>query len=413
MLQTKKNKLHLILIVIFLTGLCVRLFLAFRAYDQIVFDSRVYSNFAEDLLQGKLASDCCAKNVGYGAFLAVIYSIFGIENIAAVRLVHIVLDMSTGLLLYALAKRMFDGEVAILAYFLYNLNPFTSAVTGLLLTESLSIFLATVVGYIISLPNFSKSRKLWFLTSFTMGIMLFVRHSLYYFSIIILIVLGISLISRSRKIAYFFIATIGFILASSYTLYANYKTYNKLSLVPPYNFKYEILYLNFYRWRYPEVVFTGEQPMYKEVVGGYWDTPLTEKAKHSEKYKHLLFARLPGEWPTFLTNIGWNLIWLWDKDHIYTYVDPFYPADTWIVRLVNSILIALFGFGILRYIAMRSIFLVQHPLFIYTFILFCYITFLFPLLSNESRHSLLYYPFLCLWAGHGIQKISRFKTLHI
>ena len=139
----------------------------------------------------------------------------------------------------------------------------------------------------------------------------------------------------------------GFLLASSYSLIVNYKTFGKASLVPLYNLKYEIFYLNFFRWKYPEVEFKGEIPEYGQVIQSYWNTPIAGKAGHSEKYKQMLLARLPSEWSIFLSNLAMNVVWLWDKDHIYTYVDKFYPADQWPMRILNIGLIGLWAIGVI------------------------------------------------------------------
>ncbi|MBI3956138.1 hypothetical protein HY339_02685, partial [Candidatus Gottesmanbacteria bacterium] len=168
---------------------------------------------------------------------------------------------------------------------------------------------------------------------------------------------------------------------------------------------YEIIYLNFYRWKYPEVEFQGELPEYGQVVQSYWNTPLEGKAAHSEKYKKLLLARLPNEWPTFLSNIAMNVVWLWDKDHIYTYVDKFYPAYRWPMRILNIALIGLWAIGVIREIGEKRKKVLGEPVFLFSVLLFFYMTLLFPLLSNESRHTLVYYPILSLWAGYGIVTI--------
>ncbi len=382
----KKNKRFFI--ILFVLGFIFRLFLALQAYDTLVFDAKGYSDFAIDFLNGKPAIDCCAKNVGYGAFLALVYKLFGVENIVAVRLVHIIIDLVTAGMIYKIALRIFSKKAAIFSIILYLFNPFTSAFTGLVMAETVSIFLVVALLFFLTRASFPSDKKLWFVFGIAAGALLFTRHSFYYFLPLLLVVLTM-LVGNIRFLP---IAGAGFLLASSYSLIVYYKTFGKLSLVPPYNLKYEIIYLNFWRWHYPEVEFKGELAEYRQVVQGYWNTPLEGKASHSEKYKQLLLSRLPKEWPTFISNIAVNIIWLWDKDHLYTYVDPFYPADRWPLRIINVALILLWAVGMIK--GAR-----KEPVFLFSVLLFFYITFLFSLLSNESRHTLVYYPILSLWAG--------------
>ncbi len=389
-----------------LGGLVFRLVLAFNAYNTIVFDAKGYSDFAMQFLGGQWPIDCCAKNMGYSALLSVIYNFFGIENLTAVRLVHIVIDLASAILLYETAKKLFNQKAALFSFVIFLFNPFTAAFTGLVLAETVSIFLVSMLLYILSRPAFKTHTMLWLVFGLNAGLLLFTRHSFYYFLFAFLGILGFGALRklgvvRGGKLLTFLLA--GFLVASSYTLIVNFKTFGKPSFVPLYNLKYEIIYLNFFRWKYPEVEFKGEIPEYGQVVQSYWNTPIEGKAAHSEKYKQLLMARLPTEWPTFLSNVAMNVVWLWDKDHIYTYVDRFYPADQWPMRILNISLIGMWLVGLFRQIGEKGRKVLGEPVFLFSTLLFWYITLLFPLLSNESRHTIVYYPILSLWAGSGVE----------
>lgn len=388
-------------------GFLFRLFLAFGAYGRLVFDAKGYSDFAVQFLRGAWPIDCCAKNMGYPAFLSVIYALFGIENLIAVRLVHIAVDMGTAFLLWSTAKKMFSPRAAFFSFIIYLFNPFTAAFTGLGLAETLSIFLVVLLTCILSRPRFSSRSMLWFAFGVTSGLLLFTRHSFYYILFALFAVLAVLIV---RKLSFLPVVLVGFVLASSYSLIVNYNAFGKPSLVPLYNLTYEIIYLNFYRWKYPEVEFKGELPQYGQVVQSYWNTPIEGKAAHSETYKKMLLARLPNEWPVFVTNLGWNVLWLWDKDHLYTYVDQFFPADQWPMRILNIGLITLWAVGVIRFIREKGMRVFREPVFLFSVLLFFYITLLFPLLSNESRHTLVYYPILSHWAGYGLSFFMPYVT---
>lgn len=397
-----------------LLGFLFRLFLAFHAYNPIVFDAKGYSDFAMQMLQGKWVIDCCAKNMGYSAFLAIVYKLFGVENLTAVRLVHIAVDLVSAGLLYETAKKLFNQKTAFFSFVIYLFNPFTAAFTGLVLAETMSIFLVSLLLFILSRTGFTTKKSLCVGFGLTAGLLLFTRHSFYYFLFVFFGVLGLVVhlapqLLRGWKSTFRFFGFLlaGFLIASSYSLIVNYQTFGKASLVPPYNLKYEIIYLNFFRWKYPEVEFKGEIPEYGQVVQSYWNTPIEGKLEHSKKYQKLLMEKLPKEWPTFVTNLGWNVLWLWDKDHLYTYVDQFYPADQWPMRILNMGLISLWAVGVIGKIREKGRSVLREPVFLFSVLLFFYITILFPLLSNESRHTLIYYPILSLWAGSGVEFLCK------
>lgn len=394
-------------VILLIAGFIFRLFLASHAYDTLIFDALGYSDFAKDFLSGKLVIDCCAKNVGYSLFLALVYGIFGIENVWAVRIVHILLDLGSSALLYGISKKVFNESVANIVFVLYLFNPFTAAFTGLVLAETVTIFYLTLIAFVLTRPSLPRSAWLWFSLGLLFGLLLFTRHSFYYVIFVYLFLLSFLLFTRMKqRLQFLLIVFSGFFLVSSYSLYGYYTTFRKITLVPPYNLKYEIIYMNYYLWHYPEVEFKGIHPMYQEVVQGYWETPFEKKAEHSQKYKKLFLERLPADWPVFVHNIASNIVWLWDKDHLYTYADPFYPFDQWPLRILNGILFVCFAIGIIGYAVGERTRALRQPLFLMSVLLFLYITFLFSLLSNESRHSLAFYPFLILWAGYGAYRIQ-------
>ena len=90
------------------------------------------------------------------------------------------------------------------------------------------------------------------------------------------------------------------------------------------------------------------------------------------------------------------------------YIDPYYPADKWILRAVNVTSLLLFLTGIYGYIRKQKGKIINSPLIMYTLLFFLYITFLFPLLTNESRHSLIYYSLIYFWAGYGFLLIYNY-----
>lgn len=132
-------------------ALALRLFFVFR-FPAVVDDSRLYGNIAENWLHygvfgitnsGQIMPTL-SRLPGYPAFLAAIFSIFGVGNFRAVLLIQVVFDLGTCFLISALARRLFDERSARLAFVLASLCPFLANYAAAALTETLEIFFTTL-----------------------------------------------------------------------------------------------------------------------------------------------------------------------------------------------------------------------------------------------------------------------------
>lgn len=403
-----------------LVGFFLRVLLANLAYSTPVYDMSGYYTRGQMFLDGILLSDCCEKNNGYPVFVGMAGYFFGIDNLGMFRVVQIVVDLGSAILIYLIARNYFSRNVSIISFSFYILNPFTSAFTGLRLPEVLSGFFLLLTGYIISRLDFSKRGKLWVFFGFFLGILVFVRMSYFYFAIVVTFISGSILFRQfSKKILFIITVCIWFIIASFYTLISNYSYFRKISFVAPYNRLFGHLYGNFYYKEYPElfVEFNNEHidPRYTEILLDYarvtpdyreFGIKSAEGINEiNEKYKKLFIAKMKKDWPIFLENTASNIFWLWEKEHLYVYVDPFYPGDNKVVGGINIFSISIFILGLGIYIKKLGKKIFGQSFFIYTIFLFSYTTFFFGLISNESRHTIPLYGFLYLWGGYGIDQI--------
>jgi 4-amino-4-deoxy-L-arabinose transferase-like glycosyltransferase len=134
-----------------LAALGLRLFLVFR-FLGVVDDSRLYANIAENWLQhhvygvtnSGVIMPTFSRLPGYPAFLAAIFSVFGIENWRAVLLLQVVFDLATCFLIADLARRLLSGRAAKAAFLLAGLCPFLANYAATALTETLEIFFTTL-----------------------------------------------------------------------------------------------------------------------------------------------------------------------------------------------------------------------------------------------------------------------------
>jgi hypothetical protein len=155
----------------------------------------------------------------------------------------------------------------------------------------------------------------------------------------------------------------------------------------------------------------GEKVTDHKELNDYYDeyfTSYNEKPQSlpvlNLKYSKLFREKLKYMWPTYFRYVGRSIIWIWDKYHLFVYKDPFYPADTLLLRILNIILLGLNAIGIVNFIRRNGFF--KSPPFIFSLLLMGTITFIFTLINNESRLSMPYYPLAIFWAGYGLSKIK-------
>lgn len=134
-----------------LAALALRLFFVWR-FPGVVDDSRLYANIAENWMRhgvygvtnSGVIMPTFSRLPGYPAFLAAIFSLFGIENFRAVLLVQVLIDLGTCLLIADLARKMFGDRAAKAAFLLAGLCPFLANYAATALTETLEIFFSAL-----------------------------------------------------------------------------------------------------------------------------------------------------------------------------------------------------------------------------------------------------------------------------
>lgn len=375
-----QGKTVVVLALYLIVGVLIRSVLAFTYYrsavnpDMLGADSLSYAETAKEILHGKIVTDCCAKNAGYSVFLAIVYLFFGVDNQMAVRVIQLLLELLTALLIYFTAKRIFSPGAALWAFILYCVNPFTSSFTVIILAEVVTIFYIAVICYLITLPSYISRKVLWFGVGLMLGLLVFTRHSFVLLSFVFFFILMLRQPSTRRRLLYMGISVAGFFIMSAYSLAGNYINYQKITIVPPVGLIPEILYTDFYLFRYPELHLEtkGVDPVYLDTVLGYWETPLKEKPAHSRKYMKLFLEKLKTDWPVFLRNMLVNEVWMWDKEHLFVYSDPLNPADTTPIRILNIVFLLLYFIGLISEIIRKKLQVFRSPILMFTLTMFLY-----------------------------------------
>lgn len=148
-----------------LAGLALRL-LFFVYFPAVTDDSRIYSDFATNWLQHGVYGTTQAGNIvptderlpGYPAFLAVLFTIFGVGNFRAVMLVQILVDLCTCFVIADLARRTISDRAARIAFVLAALCPFLANYASAVLTETLEVFF-TVVALDCAAAGFDRLQR--------------------------------------------------------------------------------------------------------------------------------------------------------------------------------------------------------------------------------------------------------------
>jgi len=130
-----------------LAGLALRLLFLFR-FPSLTTDSFVYGDIAKNWLEHGVYGITDTGNIvatsirlpGYPAFLAAVFSIFGMEHYRAALVLQLALDLGSCFLIADLARRAVSPRTAKVAFLLAALCPFLADYAAAALTETLEIF---------------------------------------------------------------------------------------------------------------------------------------------------------------------------------------------------------------------------------------------------------------------------------
>jgi 4-amino-4-deoxy-L-arabinose transferase-like glycosyltransferase len=152
-----------------LSALALRLVFVFF-FPTITSDSFIYGDIAKNWLQhgiygvtdGTAIVPTYIRLPGYPAFLAVVFSIFGMEHYRAVLAIQVLLDLVSCFLIADIARRLLSDRAAKAAFLLTALCPFFANYAAAALTETLEIFF-TVLALDLAVREVAdwQTRSLW------------------------------------------------------------------------------------------------------------------------------------------------------------------------------------------------------------------------------------------------------------
>ncbi len=127
---------------LFILVIClgIRIGYVLTLQDKFFFpDSVRYDGIASELILGKEFSSASTAPL-YPVFLSWVYALFG-HSFLAVRIMHSVIGTASIFIIYLIAREIFSEKVGLIAGFLGAVYPFFVFFTGLILTETLFVFL--------------------------------------------------------------------------------------------------------------------------------------------------------------------------------------------------------------------------------------------------------------------------------
>jgi 4-amino-4-deoxy-L-arabinose transferase-like glycosyltransferase len=149
-----------------LAAFALRLLFVFR-FPAITSDSLVYGDIAKNWLQHGIFGISGIDDItptyirlpGYPAFLALIFTIFGMEHYRAALMVQVFVDIGTCFLIADIARRCVSARAAKAAFVLAALCPFLADYTAAALTETWEIFF-TVLALDFALIGLASEKRM-------------------------------------------------------------------------------------------------------------------------------------------------------------------------------------------------------------------------------------------------------------
>lgn len=144
-------------------ALVVRVPIAFLGEDRLWNDELDYDRIAVNLLKHHQFTEYPGQPYsyrppGYPFFLAAVYSVFGLRNHMAVKLIQALLGAMAAMLLYLLGERISGRKSAVIGGLIWAFYPTAVAYTGYLYSETLFIALLLAGLYLVALGMKAEGR---------------------------------------------------------------------------------------------------------------------------------------------------------------------------------------------------------------------------------------------------------------
>ena len=394
-----ENKLFFLTILI---GICIRALWIMVVPTVPISDFLLYQEGAISMVLGKgfriYGGYLTAyEPIGYPAFIALLYKIFGI-NIMVAKLANLFMATASLILVYFITKKAFDNKkTAIFAMLLVAILPLNISYTSVLSTEIIFTVFFLFVFYMMLLPD--KKIMTYVFLGIILGILSLIKPYMMVFQLVILAIEVLDTRKLKKPLVNLLIITTFMVLTIAPWTIRNYLVFNKvipISTNGGYN-----LYVNNNDyatggWQDPFKIYNSPLAKYKHSNDDFWD-----EVKVDEEGKKLAFAWIKSN-PSKFVKVGFKKLnrmfvlsdkGFWATNHLPN-LKPFKYRD--LLESVNRIIHYVTAFFILLYFAILLTKLIKrrpirtiHIIIILNFAFYFAITFVF---EGQSRYLFPLWP---------------------
>ncbi len=403
---------------IFLMAVLFRARLTILVPQPFMYDQTEYEAYAHKMYDAPfLLAAHTYRSYPYPLILAFIYKYVGFGSHAAVFAVQAILDSLTGLMLFGILWIVEKRRAAWITYILYSVNPFTSAYAGVILSEILTTFFFAamlLMGlFLIKKPTLLKG----LIFGLCVGGTVQTRNAMLTGSLTVLASIWFWMSWKFYKRVYVAIV-VGGILTVLYPLYTNWHAYRQISIFKVDSFYAMELYNGATLTILPPFMTStafpiGQQQMYRE----YWSeydptrTPADRRAmaeKYLAKATDVIQAN-PVEYARWRFFKMW---YVWQKENIFTYVEPGYDTHKAWTYWVNTILLGFAAMGVVVGFGRRPVGMLRWLRWVSLGIII-FQTIAFSFSHAEYRLTIPLYPVVILLAGLSFATMSLWRSKSI
>jgi len=304
-------------------------------------DMLTYHNYALQILNGTFGKEPYYYGPLYFYFLALVYKIFGVDPYIA-RLIQMLLGVATSLLIYLIARRVFNKATALISIFISIFYGMFYLHEGVLLLESLATFLNTLSIFLLLRIEDNPSYKNIIPAGIAIGLSALARANILLFVPFILIWLLIVKPQKGLQLKRFgFLCSVILLTISPCTI-RNYLVSGKFVLIStngPVNL-----------WIGNNPYATGE---FTHPPSEYSDKISRKVGEKGDKAYIEEVARFAKEYPAqFIGLLFKKFLLFWDSTEIANNINyELYKDLSWILKIV------ILGFGLIGSLALLGIFL--------------------------------------------------------
>jgi 4-amino-4-deoxy-L-arabinose transferase-like glycosyltransferase len=380
------------------------------APQPVMWDQDEYINYAKSILTNGIFTTT-SRTYAYPLFIAIHFVLFGIDNIKSIYLSQIMFDVLTGVVIFFLAKKIFSSEkVAYLALILQLINPFTSAYTGVVLTEVTAAFMLVfliLLFYLISLQT-HKTPLLLLIFGLTLGFLFETRPMFYWWCLAAGVITPILICPKKKIFISLVIIILGLGLASSYQISSNLIIYKQFSLTSVDSMFARELYDGAILHDAPLFPDRSEAYPYEMrlMYAEYSTTPRNawERSQMSDKYFKKAISYIKNNPQDYILTRFRKMWTMWQKPNIFFYQEPGFDSHWMITYAVNLLLLIIAVIGMIRSVLITDKLSRKTVWFMYSIVF--YLTFATAFSHAEPRLTIPAYPLLFIFAAVGLKQLK-------